>query len=74
MRLFLPVTLKPEDKILILTDPNLIDCTDAFKTLGISIEGISSIEWGVFKRAANKVRLKAHPDKGGDPEDFRKIQ
>ena len=41
-----------------------------YKTLGVSI-GASQNE---IKQAYRKLVLKAHPNKGGDPEDFKRIQ
>lgn len=44
--------------------------SDPYETLGLS-KGVSDVE---IKKTYRKLAMKHHPDKGGDPEQFKKIQ
>ena len=47
-----------------------VDTDTLYKTLGIDKKASDSD----IKKAFRKLALKKHPDKGGDPEEFKKIQ
>lgn len=44
--------------------------TELYETLGVE----KSASAGEIKKAYRKLALQKHPDKGGDPEEFKKIQ
>jgi DnaJ family protein A protein 2 len=46
------------------------DTTELYKCLGLGKDATQS----EIKKAFRKLALKKHPDKGGDPEEFKKIQ
>lgn len=47
-----------------------VDTEALYKVLGLEKSASDSD----VKRAFRKLALKKHPDKGGDPEEFKKIQ
>ena len=46
------------------------DTTKLYETLGIE----KSSSAAQIKKAYRKKALRMHPDKGGDPEEFKKLQ
>jgi len=51
-------------------DREPVDTDTLYKTLGVDKKASDSD----IKKAFRKLALKKHPDKGGDPEEFKKIQ